>query len=98
MVAVAFLSNRLLLQKSILGNGRFRLKAARDTNVRHAISYSVKNDPKSSDILDFLAFLLENRATQGEIGASLENRRRTSRNLHLDKAIPHASKGGSTLL
>ena len=36
-MAVAFLSNRLLLQKSILGNGRFILKAARDTNVRHAI-------------------------------------------------------------
>ena len=37
MVAVAFLSNRLLLQKSILGNGRFHLKAARDTTVRHTI-------------------------------------------------------------
>ena len=37
MVAVAFLSNRLLLQKSILGNGRFHLKAARDTSFRHTI-------------------------------------------------------------
>jgi hypothetical protein len=40
-VAVAFLSNRLLLQKSILGNGRFHLKAARDTNFRHAIEKSL---------------------------------------------------------
>ncbi len=37
MVAVAFLSNRLLLQSPILGNGRFYIKAARDTNFRHMI-------------------------------------------------------------
>jgi len=42
MVAVAFLSNRLLLQKLILGNGRFHLKAAHDTNVRHAIHPAAK--------------------------------------------------------
>jgi hypothetical protein len=37
MVAVAFLSNRLLLEKPILGNGRSHIKAARDTNFRHTI-------------------------------------------------------------
>jgi len=39
MVAVAFLSNRLFLQNPILGNGRFHLKAARDTSFRHAIDF-----------------------------------------------------------
>lgn len=38
MVAVAFLSNRLLSQNAILGNGRFFLKAAPDTSFRHTIA------------------------------------------------------------